>query len=592
MNDLRRITEEQRISKLLFFGMVVLMLVLLYATYKSISGFQDSVHVIRGQTAKKVALDGVMSALRDQETGVRGYVITSNTSFLEPYRAAKVDHIRCLHDSYELFKNVEDRKDLDSLRASALRLTALWAQRIRSVDLQVERDTLIETLPLLVDKVEMDRTRSIYERISQRLVVQRNAALEIEESVGFAAPAMLIVFSLLAIVATSILFWRLTRSLRDTVVAGKELRANVRDLADEVLTRTQLQGMLQKLLDTSPNGIMSFKALRNEEHIIIDFEYLSSNRVANEMLGRTDLVGKHLLEEMIEHDDNGLFDAYVKVVEENDVFVSEIHYHGSGLNNWYRIHAVKMEDGFVVTFTDITEQRRLQESSVETDRLELTAQITRTVAHEVRNPLTNIYLAIEQLQDEVEADHEDVKHFFQIIERNLERIGTLIKEMLESSRKRELNLIPCKMDDIVNNALKAIKDRLDLKLMKSRIHIDPDLPEVMADCELINLAITNICTNAVEAMDPERGELSFTVTRDPEAVYLAITDNGKGIPPENLERLFEPFYTGRSGGLGLGLTTARSILKSHEVSMSAQSKVGDGSKFTLRFPEKIFVKGT
>ena len=128
--------------------------------------------------------------------------------------------------------------------------------------------------------------------------------------------------------------------------------------------------------------------------------------------------------------------------------------------------------------------------------------------------------------------------------------------------------------------------------MKSKIHIDPDLPKIMADCELINLAITNICTNAVEAMDPEKGELSFKAHRDPDAVYLDITDNGKGIPAEKLERLFEPFYTGRSGGLGLGLTTTRSILRSHEVSMQVHSVVGEGTTFTLRFPQQIFVAGT
>ncbi len=246
----------------------------------------------------------------------------------------------------------------------------------------------------------------------------------------------------------------------------------------------------------------------------------------------------------------------------------------------------------MVTFSDITEQKRAESVNQEADRLELTAQITRTVAHEVRNPLTNIHLAIEQIQDEVAEKADAVQPYFAIVDRNLKRIGTLIKEMLESSRKRELNLAPCSMDDIVNNVLKVVNDRLELKNMKGVVDIAPDLPQVMADCELINLALTNIAVNAVEAMEPTKGLLTFSVTRDASAVILEIADNGKGISPENLQRLFEPFYSGRPGGLGLGLTTARTILHSHGVLLDVRSSVGQGTTFTLRFPERTFVPGT
>ena len=592
MKTTRTPVEEQHIAKLLFFGMVVLMLVLLFATYRNISGFQNSVNVIRDKTTKKIALDGVMSAVRDQETGVRGYMITSDGAFLDPYKASKVDHLRYLRDAYELFDSPQDIKQLDSLRDATLLLNELWAERIRTVDASQQDTSIAEDPTLILDKNEMEKTRRIYAHLADKLVAERKAALEIEASEGFAAPVMLIVFSFLAIVATSILFWRLTRALQAKEAAEKDLRANVRDLAEEVYTRSQLQGMLQKLFDTSPNGIMSFRTVRDAQHGIVDFAWLTSNQRANDIVGRSDLIGKSLLSEIPDEEGAQLFQICLKLVEDDGVYMSEHAYNRSGRNNWFRSHAVKMEDGFMVTFTDITEQKRAQESNIETGRLELTGQITRTIAHEVRNPLTNIHLAIEQIHEEVGVDNADVLPFFQIIDRNLERIGTLINEMLESSRKRDLNLTPCKMDDIVNNALNAIRDRLDLKLMKSKIQIDPDLPKVMADCELINLAITNICTNAVEAMDPERGQLSFTANRDNDAVYLAITDNGKGIPADILERLFEPFYTGRSGGLGLGLTTTRSILKSHEVSMQVQSTVGEGTTFTLRFPEQIFVAGT
>ena len=144
--------EEQQIAKLLFFAMVVLMLVLLFATYKNISGFQDSVTVIRDRTAKKIALDGVMSAVRDQETGVRGYLITSDVSFLDPYRASKVDHLRYLHDAYELFDDPQDIKELDSLERATVRLNEIWAERIRMVGATQQDSSLANVPSLIFDK--------------------------------------------------------------------------------------------------------------------------------------------------------------------------------------------------------------------------------------------------------------------------------------------------------------------------------------------------------------------------------------------------------------------------------------------------------
>jgi signal transduction histidine kinase len=114
------------------------------------------------------------------------------------------------------------------------------------------------------------------------------------------------------------------------------------------------------------------------------------------------------------------------------------------------------------------------------------------------------------------------------------------------------------------------------------------LPAVMADPELLNLAISNITVNAVEAMGEGRGVLRMEVHAAGDELLLEISDTGKGIPPEQLGRLFEPFYTARPGGLGLGLTTTRSILNSHQIKLEVRSIVGQGTTFTLRFPRAVF----
>jgi len=591
VNELKKDREERRLTTTLYITSVVVLLVLLYATYRNIRKYSDTVQEVRVHGMALLELEGMLSSLRDAETGVRGYMLTNDTSFLEPYRLANrriYDHTARL-SIYGL--NANDSAGLGVLRNLNNKLEWSWRSLVFNTNNpRVPAPAVVYDLGQA--KVLMDSVRVVHDGLVKDRIARRDNLLNKEREQGVDAPFMLVIYSLLAIIATALLFWRLTRTLRRNEEVRLALRAKVVDLDREVVQRARLQVLLQQVFDVSPSGIMSFRAVRDASGAIVDFEWLSANRMANVLVGRDDLVGKRLLDEMPENKTTGLFDGYVRTVEEGLPSVKEFHYSGSGMNSWFRHHAVKLEDGFMVTFSDITEQKRAEMINQESDRLELTAQITRTVAHEVRNPLTNIHLALEQIQDEMADKAEEVQPYFAIVDRNLKRIGTLIKEMLESSRKRDLNLIPCRMDDIVQNAIKAVNDRLSLKGMTGVVEVAEDLPEVMADCELINLAITNIAVNAVEAMEAGKGRLELRVTRTNNAVVMEISDNGKGIAPENLQRLFEPFYSGRPGGLGLGLTTARSIIHSHGVMLDVRSVVGEGTTFTLRFPERTFVPGT
>lgn len=591
MQQAQKEREERRLTTMLYIGSVVVMLILLYATYLNFRKYANTVQAVRVHNNAMLELEGLLSSLRDAETGVRGYQLTNDTSFLEPYRLAN----RRLYDHsgrmslYGL--NASDSLDLVELKRLAAHLDRMW----RSMIFKNPKHELVPptmTNELREAKVVMDSLRVVHDHMMVDRDRRREALLKAERIEGVDTPFMLVIYSLLAIVATALLFWRLTRTLRRNEEVRITLRAKVRDLDREVAHRSSLQNLLQQVLDVSPSGIMSYRSVRDAEGRIIDFEWLSSNRMANAILGRSDLVGKRLLEEMPENKTAGLFDDHVRSVEQDIPTVRELLHAGPSLHGWFRYHGVKLEDGFMVTLSDITEQKRAEQVNQESDRMELIAQITRTVAHEVRNPLTNIHLALEQIQDEMGDRLEAAQPYFSIADRNLKRIGTLIREMLESSRKRELTLLPCKMQDIVNNVLKAVGDRLALRNMKGTVSIEDELPQVMADCELIDLALINIAVNAVEAMEPGKGHLSLRATRDQGAVVLEIADNGKGIPPENMQRLFEPFYSGRPGGLGLGLTTARSILYSHGVQLDVRSTVGEGTVFILRFPEQALVPGT
>ena len=232
---------------------------------------------------------------------------------------------------------------------------------------------------------------------------------------------------------------------------------------------------------------------------------------------------------------------------------------------------------------DQTMRKKAERDMLIAERLSMTGKIARTIAHEVRNPLTNLTLAFDQLKDEMPADNPDVKLYSEIIERNANRIEQLISEMLSSSKPRELNLELTPINEILEQTLALSIDRINLNQIKLEKNISHDLPRVLLDREKIKIALLNIIINGLEAMQPGTGVLKVTAEQRNGCVVTLISDNGKGIPPQEIEKLFDPFYTDKPGGMGLGLTSTKNILNSHNADVDIVSAVGEGTTFCISF---------
>jgi signal transduction histidine kinase len=206
----------------------------------------------------------------------------------------------------------------------------------------------------------------------------------------------------------------------------------------------------------------------------------------------------------------------------------------------------------------------------------------RTLAHEERNPLNNINMSVEQLEHNPVSEETDL--FLNIIQRNSKRIGDLITELLDSSRPSELSFEKQTLQAIMDESIADALDRITLQRINMQIRYCNEPCTIMANKEKLKIAFLNIIINSVEAMTETKRELDIEIQTSGFIHKVLISDNGCGIPEENLSRLFEPYFTSKRNGMGLGLATTLNILQSHKAHIDVSSVIGEGTSFVITFP--------
>jgi PAS domain S-box-containing protein len=234
---------------------------------------------------------------------------------------------------------------------------------------------------------------------------------------------------------------------------------------------------------------------------------------------------------------------------------------------------------------DITNIKQAEKINLQKEKLAANERLVRILAHEIRNPLNNIKLSADNLAL-INAADEKQKTMISIIQRNSIRINQMITELLDSTKTLELAFDKYSLQEILEGSLATAIDRISLQ----KIRLNRTFPEsplyILADRAKLQIAFSNILINAIEAMEPDSGELCVSITDLPERYSVSIKDNGKGIPAEHLSKLFEPFFTMKKNGMGLGLSAAYGIFKSHKAAMHVESEVNMGTTFIMDF-EKV-----
>ena len=209
-----------------------------------------------------------------------------------------------------------------------------------------------------------------------------------------------------------------------------------------------------------------------------------------------------------------------------------------------------------------------------------TGRVARTIAHEVRNPLTNISLAAEQLQ-EMAIGNPDSSLLLEMISRNSLRINQLISDLLNATKFVHLELKKININNLLDATLELAKDRIDLHHIKVEKHYSPGGSIVTADTGKMKMAFLNIIVNAIESTEVNKGVLKLYTRQERNKCIVEINDNGSGMDEDTLQKLFEPFFTGKQSGYGLGLTNTQNIILSHKGNIRVNSQKGQGTNFQV-----------
>ncbi len=252
-----------------------------------------------------------------------------------------------------------------------------------------------------------------------------------------------------------------------------------------------------------------------------------------------------------------------------------------------RINRKIMASGLTVfTFKDITADYQKSISEKQKESISALSTLVAGIAHEIKNPLSSIFIHFDVLEKLIERDADRVRisKTMDTIRKELNRLNRILNDFLfavKPFKKREEYV---DVNGVVKEVVELVKPEAEKLSVKVELYLDGTLPKIIADRELVKQAVLNVVKNAVEAMEETGGKLMVSTYFDRGSVAVKISDTGKGIPVEEIPRIFEPYYTTKAMGTGLGLTNVYRIVKEHSGSIEVDSQVGEGTTFILHFP--------
>jgi len=350
-----------------------------------------------------------------------------------------------------------------------------------------------------------------------------------------------------------------------------ELEEIVRERTKQLLTEKE---KLNAIVDSIEAGICIFDAEK---------KLIWTNRVMKGWLSKekaTDLTlddiytGKHS------------FESLKHAVVDNSIVQEVVHNDFGNRRGYFQVVSTPLvgaegRSSILVLIQDLTDIKMAEEQMMQSEKLSALARLSAGVAHEIGNPLTSISSYVQILK---EMDFDDfTKEALDTVSRHINRIATIVRQMSSFTKTKREEVERQNVSAIIDATIQLVKYDKRMRNIEINEEIEEGIPEVQVDGDQLEQVFINIVLNAADAM-PEGGELTIKAARNQNNVDVEFRDTGKGIPADQIERIFDPFYTTKEKGTGLGLSVSYTIIRNFGGTILVASPPEGGTIFTVRLP--------
>jgi len=241
--------------------------------------------------------------------------------------------------------------------------------------------------------------------------------------------------------------------------------------------------------------------------------------------------------------------------------------------------------GAVLVIEDLTTLKNLEEQLRQAERVSALGKLAGSLAHEIRNPL-GIIRATAQLMEK-EKNEKSLKELVAVVKKESDRVNNLVSELLNYARPTPPQMKPLSLDTFFAEIVSLTKGFTSQHKAELELDLAPDLPTISGDKERLRQCLVNLIFNAVQSM-PEGGRVKLRAYAEDQQVIITVTDEGAGIPAQDLPYIFDPFFSTKAGGTGLGLAIVYRIIEEHHGRIEAESK-GKGTTMRVRLPAKPLI---
>ena len=255
-------------------------------------------------------------------------------------------------------------------------------------------------------------------------------------------------------------------------------------------------------------------------------------------------------------------------------------------------HARKIDDfdGLFFIISDVTFFYKFKDEFRKNESLASMTTMAAGVAHEIKNPLASILLYVQIMEKLIERDgcltKEEAEKNLSVVKEEVQRLNSIAVDFLFAVKPMKVSFEKYSLNDLVNKVLKLATTELEQSGIQLNLNLASSMPNVMMDIGLMQQVLLNLIKNAIQAMNSCQNEKNITIDTylDGTNAVLAVSDTGCGMTEKQMEKIFEPYFTTKSEGNGLGLTIVFKIIKEHGGDIHVRSTLGEGSQFTITLP--------